>query len=92
MFGVSIFQLIIIGVVALIGIAWYAKGSKTAQAKLLDLLPDAGDRALLALQAHIPDSPELRAKARAALDAADAKADEVATDYLTKRGYTVTKS
>lgn len=91
MFGLSIVEIIIIlavliGIVVVVG-----KRNPGVNAKLLDLLPDAGDRALLALQAQIPDDAELREKTRAALDAAEAKAESVARAYLTKRGYTVTK-
>lgn len=91
MFGLNWIEMLAIAALVVIVVAVIAKRNTSVQDQLLKLLPNAGDRALLELQAHIPDNQELRDKARALLDAADAKFEAEAKGLLEKRGWQVTK-
>lgn len=91
MFGLNWIEMLVIVAVVVIGVALIARRNPNVQQKLLDVLPDAGDQALLAIQKQIPGKAELREQLRNALDAAEAKEEVVAKAYLEKRGYTVAK-
>ena len=73
-------------------LAMRAKRDPALQQKVLDALPDAGDKAWNRLVGAIPiDDHEARDRLRAEMEAVDAKADAWMVNRLRNRGYTVAK-
>lgn len=99
MFGIPTSLLIVVVcAVCIVGLALYARRPANAatQDAILKMLPDAGDRLWLEVQAKLPTkadvtsgSADLRDKVRAKLDELDAAENAMMIATLAKRGITV---